>query len=39
MDEQNIKTAYIYTFNETEEIKKDDKTIIIIPFWKICLNN
>lgn len=37
MEEQNIKRAFIYTLNETEEITIKDKKIIIIPFWKICL--
>jgi len=37
MDEQKLDTGYIYTYNETEKIEINSKTIHIIPFWKICL--
>lgn len=38
MDEQNIQLAYIYTYNEKETLTIDKKTIEIIPFWNIALN-
>ena len=37
MDEQNMNTGFIYTYNESEEIKVKSKIIYIIPFWRICL--
>ncbi len=37
MDEQNLETGYIYTYNNTEEIKIDNKTIVITPLWKEAL--
>ena len=37
MDEQDIDTGFIYTFNESDKIIINNKTILIIPFWKICL--
>ncbi len=37
MEEQQLKKGYIYTFNETDEIKIKNKIINVIPFWKICI--
>lgn len=37
MEEQKLDTGYIYTYNETEKIEINSKTIHIIPFWKICM--
>lgn len=34
MDEQNLETGYIYTYNNTEKIKINSKTIIVTPLWK-----
>ncbi len=38
MEELNIKTGFIYTYNESEKIKINTTTIIITPFWKVCLS-
>jgi len=37
MDEQNLETGYIYTYNNTEEITIDNKTIVVTPLWKETL--
>jgi predicted AAA+ superfamily ATPase len=37
MDEQEMNVGYIYTLNYSEEIKVHEKTINVIPFWKIAL--
>ena len=37
MDEQNLDTGYIYTYNNTEEIKINSKTIVVLPLWKEML--
>lgn len=37
MEEQNMDVGFIYTNNNSEEIKINDKTIKVIPFWKEAL--
>lgn len=37
MDELNLSLGTIYTYNHSEEIKIKDKTIKIVPFWKVAL--
>jgi len=37
MEEQNLNIGFIFTWNNEEEIKINDKTIIIVPFWKEAL--
>jgi len=37
MGELNLKTGYIYTYNTTDEIVRNKKTIKILPFWKVAL--
>lgn len=37
MEEQGLDIGYIYTNNHSEEVKIDQKTIKIIPFWEIAL--
>jgi len=37
MDEQNLETGYIYTYNNTEEITIDNKTRVVTPLWKETL--
>ena len=37
MDEQNMDIGYIYTYNSSEKIVINSKTIIITPFWEILL--
>ena len=37
MKEQNIKTAYIYSYNTEEEMSMKNSLIKIVPFWKILL--
>ena len=39
MKEQELDTAYVYTYNTSEIIKSDDKSIKIIPFWKLMLQH
>ena len=39
MEELKINKAYIYTFNNNEDILIDSKHIKIIPFWQVLLNN
>lgn len=38
MEEQNVDVGFIYTNNNSEEITKNNKTIIVIPFWKEALS-
>ncbi|MBU2554310.1 MAG: ATP-binding protein [Bacteroidetes bacterium] len=38
MTEQNLDIGYIYTYNTTEQLRMNEKTIIITPFWKQALN-
>ena len=37
MEEQSIDVGYVYTYNDTEEITSKNKTIKVIPFWKVAL--
>jgi len=37
MDEQNLETGYIYTYNNTEKIKINNKIIVVTPLWKEAL--
>jgi hypothetical protein len=37
MDEQNLERGYIYTYNNNDEIKINNKTILIAPLWKEML--
>lgn len=37
MDEQNVDSGFIYTYNSAEEIRVKEKTIKIVPFWQIAL--
>lgn len=37
MDEQNLNTGYIYTYNLSEQIKTGNKTIVILPLWREML--
>ncbi len=37
MEEQNMDSGFIYTYNHSEKIKINGKTIQVIPFWKIAL--
>ena len=37
MEEQNLNSGFIYTYNNSEEIKIKGKTIMVIPFWKLAL--
>ncbi len=37
MEEQNMDIGFVYTWNNEEEIKIGNKTIKIIPFWKLAL--
>ncbi|MGC9355895.1 MAG: hypothetical protein ACP5D9_18760, partial [Mariniphaga sp.] len=37
MEELNLSLGTIYTYNHSEKIKIKDKTIKIVPFWKVAL--
>lgn len=39
MEEQNMDIGFIYTNNNSEEIKINNRTIKVIPFWKEALTN
>jgi uncharacterized protein len=39
MEEQNMVVGFIFTWNEEEELKINDKIIKIIPFWKEALTS
>ncbi|NLO02237.1 MAG: ATP-binding protein [Bacteroidales bacterium] len=37
MDEQSLERGYIYTYNNNDEIKINNKTIFVTPLWKEML--
>lgn len=37
MEEQNMDIGFIYTCNSSEEIKINEKTIKVVPFWQVTL--
>ena len=37
MEEQNLNSGFIYTYNNSEEIKTKGKIINVIPFWKLAM--
>ena len=37
MEEQNLNSGFIYTYNNSESIKVKGKTIEVVPFWKETL--
>lgn len=37
MEEQNMNVGFIYTYNESEEITRNNKKINVIPLWKEAL--
>lgn len=37
MIELNIAEGYIYTYNTSDEIAINEKTIKVLPFWKAAL--
>ncbi len=37
MEEQNLNSGFIYTYNNSESIKVKGKTIKVVPFWKEAL--
>ncbi|RLD45088.1 MAG: hypothetical protein DRI89_02005 [Bacteroidetes bacterium] len=37
MEEQNLNSGFIYTYNNSESIKVKGKTIEVVPFWKEVL--
>ncbi len=37
MEEQNLNSGFIYTYNNSESIKVKGKTIEVVPFWKEAL--
>ena len=39
MEEQNMDISFIYTYNNSEEITINNKTIKITPFWIEALRN
>jgi len=39
MEELNLETGIIFTFNQTEELVKNGKIIKIIPFWQEALKS
>jgi len=39
MRELNLKKGYIYTYNTTDKIVKDNKKILVLPFWRVALKN
>jgi predicted AAA+ superfamily ATPase len=38
MKEQNLDLGYIYTYNTSEQITMNEKTILVTPFWQLVLN-